>query len=83
MNLKIESLNLFLGLSTKKDKVANILRENELRVLYMQEIGIEPTANPNSLSIKDYKLELENNSINYLLTILMLRPFHLCLFSLQ
>ena len=51
------------GPQQKKDDVANILRENELRVLCMQEIGIEPTANPNSLSIKDYKLELENNSI--------------------
>ena len=29
----------------------------------MQEIGIELNAGPNSLSIKDYSLELENNLI--------------------
>ena len=28
----------------------------------MQEIDTEPTANPDSLSIKNYKLELENNN---------------------
>ena len=28
----------------------------------MEETDIEPTANPDSLSIKDYKLEFKNNS---------------------
>ena len=62
MNLKIASLNLCLGLSRKKDEVANIIRENEISVLCMQEIDTEPAANPDSLSIKNYKLELENNN---------------------
>ena len=42
--------------------LGDIIRENQISVLCMQETGIEPSANPNSLSVKDYKLEFENNS---------------------
>ena len=33
--------------------VPNILRENEITVLCMQEIDLEPTTNPDSLSINE------------------------------
>ena len=63
MNLKLASLNLCLGLSKKKDDVANIVRENKISILCMQEIELEPGTNPSMLTIKNYRLEVETNSV--------------------
>ena len=59
MNLKIASLNLCLGLSKKKDDVANIIKENKINILCMQETELEPSVNHSMLSIKNYRLEVE------------------------
>ena len=63
MNLKVASLNMCLGLSSKKDVVANIIRENDIGIMCMQEVDIKPTLNTDTLSIRDFKLEIENNSV--------------------
>ena len=63
MNQKLASLNLCLGLSKKKDDIANIVRENKINILCMQEIELEPGTNPSMLTIKNYRLEVETNSV--------------------
>ena len=60
MNLKLAGLNLCLGLSKKKDDVANIVRENKINILCMQEIELEPGTNPSMFSIKNYSLRSRN-----------------------
>ena len=56
MNLKLASLNLCLGLRKKKDDIANIVRENKINILCMQEIELEPGANPSALTLVDTTL---------------------------
>ena len=61
--LKIATLNLCLGLKFKKDQVKNILMENNIDILVMQEIEIEPNFNCELLSIPGYRFESENNYV--------------------
>ena len=52
-----------LKLSSKKDVVANIIRENDIGIMCMQEVDIKPTLNTDTLSIRDFKLKIKNNSV--------------------
>ena len=61
--LKIGTLNLYLGLKYKKDLVKNILYENRIDVLCLQEVEIESAFDPVNLGIPGYSLELEKNSV--------------------
>ena len=42
MSVKMASLNLCLGLKFKKDLEKNIILENEIKILCMQEVEVEP-----------------------------------------
>ena len=60
-NIKIGTLNLCLGLKSKKTLVKNILNENEIDVLCMQELEVDKDFDCNLLSIPGYVLEVEEN----------------------
>ena len=53
-NIKIGTLNLCLGLKSKKTLVKNILNENEIDVLCMQELEVDKDFDCNLLSIPGY-----------------------------
>ena len=61
--IKIATLNLCLGLKSKKLEVENILTENCIEILCLQEVKIESTYDQSLLKIKNYQFELENNSL--------------------
>ena len=63
MPLNISTLNLCLGLKNKKYLVKNLLEENKIDVLCMQETEVTNAININELSVSQYCLELENNSV--------------------
>ena len=60
--IKIATLNLCLGLKSKKLEVDNILTENSIDILCLQEVEIESTYGQGLLKIKNYQFELETNS---------------------
>ena len=63
MDLKVASLNLCLGLKCKKIEIENLLLNNGISILCMQEVELESGCDPEILSIKDYNLEIELNSV--------------------
>ena len=63
MSLNISTLNLCLGLKNKKYLVKNLLEENKIDVLCMQETEVTNAINTKELSVSQYCLELENNSV--------------------
>ena len=62
MAVKIATLNLCLGLKSKKVDVENLLLHNDIGILCLQEVEIESSFNADLLNIKNYNFELENNS---------------------
>ena len=63
IEIKIATLNLCLGLKSKRIDVENLLRENEIKILCLQEVEIEPGLDPESLNLNEYQFELETNSV--------------------
>ena len=61
MSIKIATLNLCLGLKSKKDLVARILQEENIDILCLQEIELENMFDENLLQIPGYSLEVEIN----------------------
>ena len=59
----IASLNLCLGLANKKLEVENLINNNHLDVLCLHETEIPKSMDPKILAVKDFVLELENNSV--------------------
>ena len=59
--LEIKTLNLCLGLKSKKTLVKKILNENELDVLCMQELEVDKDYDCTLLNIPGYVLEVEEN----------------------
>ena len=85
MEIKIASLNLCLGLQSKKNLVKETILHDKIDILCMQETEININLDHNLLSFPGYSIEVEknsqnatvafyiNNSINY-----SLAPFFLC-----
>ena len=63
MMMKIATWNICLGLKNKKDYVYQVIKENNMDICLLQEVEIEKSYDENILSDKEYKLEVETNSI--------------------
>ena len=63
VEIKIGTLNCCLGLRNKKESVNQILIENGIDVLCLQEIDLEKGYPSEILSLPNYELEVEANSI--------------------
>ena len=61
MSIKIASWNLCLGLQNKKDYVDYKLNEESIDICGLQECEIPPSLDDNNLTLKNYKVELEDN----------------------
>ena len=59
MDLKIATLNLCLGLKSKKVDVENLLLHNNIGILCLQEVEVESIFNPDLLNLMNFKFELE------------------------
>ena len=60
-SINIGTWNLCLGLTNKKDYIKRKLIENQLDILCVQECEVDPILDENILTIRNYKIELENN----------------------
>ena len=63
MMMKIATWNICLGLKNKKDYVYQVIKENNIDICLLQEVEIDKSYDENILSDKEYKLEVETNSI--------------------
>jgi exonuclease III len=63
MSLKIATLNCCLGLKNKKYLIGNLILENEIELLCVQEIELVCGFPCDQLSLPDYCLEVEVNSV--------------------
>ena len=63
MEIKIETLNLCLGLKNKRIDVESLLINNDIKVLCLQEVEIEWGFDPETLKLKNFQFELETNSL--------------------
>ena len=61
--MKIATWNICLRLKNKKDYVYQVIKENKIDICLLQEVEIEKLYDTNLLSNKDYKLEVETNTI--------------------
>ena len=61
--IKCATWNVCLGLTNKKDIVLNELRRLDISICSLQEVDIKKEFPIDTLASKDYKLEVENNSI--------------------
>ena len=59
--LKIATLNLCLGLKSKKDMVKDLLQKKDIDILLMHETEIESGFDIELLNIPGYRLEVEIN----------------------
>ena len=59
--MKLATWNVCLGLTTKKDHVANLMRKFNLDICCLQETEIPNGFPIKELSLKDYSIEIENN----------------------
>ena len=66
MITKISTLNLCLGLRSKKDEIERLMINNSIDILCMQETEIDLNHDTNILSCKNYNLEVEVNSVKVL-----------------
>ena len=62
MDIKIATLNLCLGLQSKKNIVKETIIDEKIDILSMQETEINPNLNHNLLSFPGYVIETETNS---------------------
>ena len=62
MELKIATLNLCLGLRTKKEEVKKLILENQVDICCLQETDIEQSFPLNILSFSGYNYEGESNT---------------------
>ena len=60
--IKIGTWNLCLGLSNKKDYVAQKLNEERIDICCLQECEVDSSMKEENLTIKNYKIELEKNT---------------------
>ena len=63
MKLTVGTLNLCLGLKSKKEDVKDIVLRNEIDILCLQEVELESGFNSSLLEFRGYNLEVENNSL--------------------
>ena len=63
MDIKIATLNLCLGLKNKTLEVERLIINNNIDILCMQEVDIENNYNYRVLNLRDYCLEIENNTV--------------------
>ena len=61
LNIKIGTLNLCLGLKSKKNLIKSILKENDIDILCLQEMEVDVNFDCNLLNIPGYLLEIEEN----------------------
>ena len=61
--MKIASWNICLGLKNKKDYIYQVITENKIDICLLQEVEIERNFETNLLTDKNYKIEVETNSI--------------------
>ena len=61
--IKCATWNVCLGLTNKKDIVLNELRRLDISICSLQEVDIKKDFPIDTLASKDYKIEVENNSI--------------------
>ena len=62
MDLKIATVNLCLGLKNKRVEVERLLVENEIKIIFLQEVEIETGVDPKILKFKNFQFEFETNS---------------------
>ena len=62
MEIKIATLNLCLGLKNKRVDIEYLLRNNDIKILCLQEVKVEAGFDPDSLRLANYQFELECNS---------------------
>ena len=62
MDIKISTLNLCLGLQTKKNLVKETILSENIDILFMQESEINFNLDHNLLSFPGYLIETESNS---------------------
>ena len=61
--IKIVTLNLCLGLKSKKLEVERLLKDQSVNSFCLQEVEIENSFDENLLSLSGYNFELESNSL--------------------
>ena len=62
MNLKIATLNLCLGLNSKKEKIKELILKNNVEILCLQEVEFEHDYDNTLLNFMGYNLETETNT---------------------
>ena len=62
-DIKIATLNLYLGLKNKKQLVDQMMKENKIDIFCLLEVEIESDLKTDLLNIAGYALELECNAI--------------------
>ena len=63
MSIKIATLNLCLGLKNKREELKRLLNNIGIDIMCLQETKIESEFTREILNIRNYRLELENNSV--------------------
>ena len=63
MNLKIATLNLCLGLMNKREEIKKLIEDNDIDIICLQETEITKFYNNQMLTLRDYNLEIEKNSV--------------------
>ena len=69
MNLKIATLNLCLGLRSRKEEIKELIRKNNIDILCLQEVELEHDYDSTLLNFMGYNLETEINSLKRLTAI--------------
>ena len=60
--LKVASWNVCLGLTNKKDFIIHEIRKEQIDICCLQECEVSCTLDENTLSFRDYSIELEENT---------------------
>ena len=59
--IRIGTWNLCLGLANKKDYVTSKLHDEKINICCLQECEIDPNQDEKTLTLPNYKIELEDN----------------------
>ena len=64
MDLKIATVNLCLGLKNKRVEVERLLVENEIKIIFLQEVEIETGVDPKILKFKNFQFEFDERILS-------------------
>ena len=63
MMMRVASWNICLGLKNKKDYIYQVVKEKNIDICLLQEVEVEKDFETQLLSDKDYKIEVETNTV--------------------